>query len=150
MTLNSRAIMQRQLLAIGEARKVVALTELAEAEQNRIAAAENAERARHATVDAFEVWSDCVGSRLLGAEGILGSANRLLAADSALTGADKRSAAAEREADASARKFQSLEASQRAGSDRCTRDERDSARKLEERRTSDTSDLLLARKHGWR
>lgn len=150
MALNSRAIMQRQLLAIGEARKVVALTELAEAEQNRVAAAENAERARHATVDAFESWSDCVGSRLLGAGEILGSANRLLAADSAMTGADKRSTAAEREADASARKFQSIEASQRARSDRCTRDERYSARKIAERRTSDANDLLQTRKHGWR
>jgi hypothetical protein len=138
--------MQRDLLAISEARMAAAKAELADAEAHRATCAEAAQAADLRASEAYEGWASSIGSTLLGPDFVNAAADRLLVAEADLTGTSKHLSAAEREAEARCGEYQSAETRSRAQGDRHRRLKQRLESRVEERVLDEIRDLLLARR----
>lgn len=138
--------MQRDLLAISEARMAAAKAELTDAEAHRATCAEAVQAAGIRASEAYEGWASSIGSTLLGPGFVNAAADRLLAAEANLTGTSKQLSAAARDAEARSGEYQSAEARSRAQGDRHRRLKQRLESRLEERALDEIQDLLLARR----
>lgn len=137
--------MQAKLLAISDARKALAAAEFADAQAQLLDAVEAVEGAKAKVAESYEVWEQGLGSSLLGPQSLRGLATQLLAAESALIGANRRCEAVERETESRRKVLTSAEARLRAERERHTKTRRRSNARMEERRQKELSDRTLNR-----
>jgi hypothetical protein len=135
-----------ELLTIGEAGMALAKAKLAAAEQQRSDCLKATHDAERAAADAYETWSGCVGSNLLGPTALKAAGNRLLAAESGLVGARNKQEAADREAEERGIEFQAADASQRGQLNEFKGMKRRLGEKIAEQQQDQLTDLLLARR----
>lgn len=138
----------RGLLAVGEARAMMAKASLAEAERHRSACEEDLRSSQAKAEEAYLVWSASIGSKLLGPAYLLSTADRLLAAESGLVGTRKQLQAAEREAEDRAIAFRAAEAGRAIDADRYSRRRRKFDEGREERQQQDLQEILQGRRVG--
>ncbi|WP_294122203.1 hypothetical protein [Sphingomonas sp.] len=142
--------MLAELSAIAGVREAIARAEWNEAESHRQTCEDQERDAGQQALDAFEDWSACVGSSLLGPGSIRSAAGRVIAEELALSGARKQHEAAAREAGEKGSTARLAKAGAEADTKRLARARRRHEVVLDEARMSELDDLMLARRLGKR
>lgn len=135
-----------ELSAIAAVREAIARTEWNEAEAHRRFCEDEERVAEERAQSAYEDWSACVSSSLLGPGSIRVAASFLIAGELAMSGARKQHEAASREADDKASEARLTRAGAETGAARLAKARRRHEAAHEERLMGELGDLMLARR----